>query len=445
MGSLGAEHWGFLAVVVLILLAQVGAVKLAHLAFGLGAAGIVVAGAFSTERGWAAAALVSLVMVGYVLYTSWAMTRMAGKKEEEEEKEAKRRLEDAREKRDLVAREMEMVDAELEANHRLYQMSRDLGGVITMNEFHREVAKLVKELARPKQALLVYMDLEKGAPHLFLAYDLAEPGRDVKDKIGPEHPLWEHFRDPTATGILSHLESAAGQEVVIFLSHRGRVVGGVYLLDVAPPKTLAMDVKSLIYTLAVQVNMAGNKCMLYLEIERMSRNDVLTGVYKRWYFLDLLEEEFERSAVQNKPLTVLMIDIDHFKDFNDTYGHLAGDKVLSTVASYLKEHVRIQDILCRYGGEEFCVVLPDTPPEGAMIVAERLRVAIAERPIQIAGMVTTITISVGGATYPDDESGLEELLERSDTEMYRSKTAGRNKVAFPSMREPIGPGLASDE
>jgi len=440
MFGFGVEQWGLLAVVTMILLAQLGFGRLARVMFIVAAVVMAITLLGAEDKVWGTLSFVGLFMTGFVIHSSHKGMKENARSENATEEKARGQLTEVVKKRDLIVREQDLVNAELEANHRLYQMSSNLGGVITMNEFHREVARLVRELLRPQEAVLMYLDTDKGAPHTFKVYDLLTGPLRSKPSLEATHPLWEHFKDPTGAGVISNTKTERGNEVVVFMSYKRRITGGLYIRDPEPPKTLAMDASSLLYTLAVQVNMALNKCMLYMEIERMSRRDVLTSIYKRWYFLELIEDEFLRVEAENRPLTLLMVDIDHFKDFNDTYGHLAGDKVLKTVASYLKEHIRVQDILCRYGGEEFVVALPDTPNDGAIVVAERLRAAIAERPAQVGGGVCTITISIGGATFPRDGKTVNELLEIADAEMYRSKEAGRNKVSFRGT-EPAGPGL----
>ena len=410
MSGFSAEHWAFVAVVGMMLLAQLGLARLAGMTFVLAVALMVFSVRGEREKGWAMVSFAGLAVAAYSLHARGVRRRKMLRSDDAADGEIRGRLEELSRRRDTLAREQEIVEAELEANHRLFQMSRDLGSVIEMNEFHRELARIVVEMLRPEEAVLLYLDTERGVPHTYRAYELGREGAVPCGALPGSHPVWEHFRDPTGAGILSAVQTESGEEVVVFLSYHKRIIGGIYARGVKPPSSIAMDFRLLIYTLAVQVNMAANKCLLYLEIEKMSRHDGLTGLYKRWYFIELLEVELLRSRGEGRPLTVLMVDIDHFKDFNDTHGHLAGDRVLSAVAVYLKEHIRVQDVLCRYGGEEFMVVLPDTPAEGALVVAERLRQALSERSLQVGSFVTNITISIGGATFPRDADSIDGCL-----------------------------------
>jgi two-component system cell cycle response regulator len=137
-----------------------------------------------------------------------------------------------------------------------------------------------------------------------------------------------------------------------------------------------------------------------------------------------------RMAQGGEPVATLLIDMDHFKSINDTYGHAAGDEVLKEFALRLATSVRAIDVLCRYGGEEFVVVMPDTQQEDACRIAERIRLHVAGAPFRIHGGRDTIsaTISIGVASSHDPEDTLEALLQRADEALYEAKSGGRNRV-----------------
>jgi diguanylate cyclase (GGDEF)-like protein len=165
----------------------------------------------------------------------------------------------------------------------------------------------------------------------------------------------------------------------------------------------------------------------YEEIYKMTILDALTGAHQKRYLVEALDREIVRSKRAQRPLSLMLIDLDHFKRVNDTYGHLAGDFVLKDVAHRLQETVRKEDIFARYGGEEFCLVLPETGLDAAREIARELRRRIEEHVIRIQGKHVKVTISIGIATLdPSDTSAC--LVKRADGHLYAAKSGGRNLV-----------------
>jgi two-component system cell cycle response regulator len=162
----------------------------------------------------------------------------------------------------------------------------------------------------------------------------------------------------------------------------------------------------------------------------LALTDSLTGLYNRRYLMSHLESMVERSKTTSKPMSILMIDIDHFKVVNDTCGHAMGDEVLRAVALEIGRGVREFDLTARIGGEEFVVVMPDTPGSAAAAVADRLRESIAANRAETAGskQPPMVTASIGVATLLGPSESADNLLSRADDAMYRAKTAGRNRV-----------------
>lgn len=177
-----------------------------------------------------------------------------------------------------------------------------------------------------------------------------------------------------------------------------------------------------------ELNPAVQRAILYLKVEEMSRTDGLTGLYRRGYFNDRLKEEELRAKRSSGRFSILMMDIDHFKKVNDTYGHQAGDMVLKTVAEILKNSIYETDFAARYGGEEFVVIFPKTDPEGLKIKAEKIRQKIEGTEITVGLEKIKATASFGIAHYPKDSQAAEEVLRCADMSLYKSKQTGRNKV-----------------
>jgi diguanylate cyclase (GGDEF)-like protein len=169
------------------------------------------------------------------------------------------------------------------------------------------------------------------------------------------------------------------------------------------------------------------------KLESQSIRDGMTGLFNRGFMEIALEREMNRAARQAKQIAVMMLDIDHFKEFNDTFGHEAGDLVLREVAEAMRQGVRGEDIICRFGGEEFVIILPEITTPLAMDRAELLRGMVAELALRYRGQpLRQVTISIGVAMFPDNSDDPEELLRVADHAMYAAKHKGRNRVASAS-------------
>jgi diguanylate cyclase (GGDEF)-like protein len=169
---------------------------------------------------------------------------------------------------------------------------------------------------------------------------------------------------------------------------------------------------------------------LRTKLENQSIRDSLTGLFNRHFLQISLERELARAARRKQNLAIFMLDLDHFKRFNDTFGHAAGDTVLKAVAEIFRSSIRTEDIACRYGGEEFTIMLPDVTPAAAYERAEIIRQAIASLRVPLEKEVyAEFTISIGVALYPNDGDYADVLLRRADTALYRAKRQGRNQVA----------------
>jgi diguanylate cyclase (GGDEF)-like protein len=190
-------------------------------------------------------------------------------------------------------------------------------------------------------------------------------------------------------------------------------------------------------------------------LTRLAITDALTGLANRRHLLAELEKELRRAGRGGRPLSVLMVDLDHFKAINDRYGHAVGDAVLVAVAARCMARLRAIDLCGRIGGEEFVVVLPEADAEGAATTAERLRADLAETPIDTAGGPLIVTISIGVATH-DPRSGhadetadenvtsrAQTLLQRADDALYRAKASGRNSVRGDIKDSPVNAGITA--
>jgi two-component system, cell cycle response regulator len=163
-------------------------------------------------------------------------------------------------------------------------------------------------------------------------------------------------------------------------------------------------------------------------IYRMVIVDGLTEVHNKRYFLEFLERELARSARYKHSLSLVMYDLDHFKNVNDTYGHLAGDHVLREISRRLHSRIRREELLARYGGEEFVILLPETDSEGAISFAEHIRERVEAEPVNFEGEVIKVTISVGVATIKGETMDTDGIIRMADENLYEAKRSGRNRV-----------------
>lgn len=184
------------------------------------------------------------------------------------------------------------------------------------------------------------------------------------------------------------------------------------------------DTLGFFLTLAGQAGLAIENAQLYSKTLKLSITDGLTGLYNYRYFMERLEAEFTRALRYDREIALFILDIDHFKDYNDRFGHLKGDEALRKMAAILKKNIREVDALARYGGEEFAVILPETGLDEAVIFAERIRKSVAEEWKKMGGM----TASIGVAVINQDVRTAEDLIHKADGALYEAKRKGRNRV-----------------
>jgi diguanylate cyclase (GGDEF)-like protein len=208
-------------------------------------------------------------------------------------------------------------------------------------------------------------------------------------------------------------------------------VGGntVGVLGIRPDGgMMPADRRRIVEAAAALLAVSVKNAQLFREVRENSVKDALTGCINRAHSLEIIDAELRRARRNQMPVTLIMFDIDHFKDVNDRYGHLCGDAVLGAIGKRMKEVLRGSDLKCRWGGEEFLVLLPETPLHGARRVADTLRREIADRPIPWAGEGLTITASFGLAQTLPGEVNVEAVIARADQALYRDKDVGRNCV-----------------
>ncbi len=236
-------------------------------------------------------------------------------------------------------------------------------------------------------------------------------------EFGFSTPEWAPFRK-------------AGIHMLAPVLHQGKLIGIIGVtgkINRLPYSQSEMEMFSLITNIA---SVAIANAQLYRKMELISVTDELTGLYNRRFFTKQLRDELARANRFKHHVSLVMFDVDHFKRINDTYGHPVGDKVLAQMGEILRCTARQSDVVSRYGGEEFCALLPQVDKEGAGYFGERIRKRVAGFDFSKHGLPKgdSVTISIGAASYPDDAIVVNELVERADVALYQAKNLGRNRV-----------------
>jgi len=312
------------------------------------------------------------------------------------------------------------------ARNSVYEVEQQLGGEINLVNGQGQKLLVDKENIMKERK-----KVEKKEVDIFMLYDIT---KEIAKKNNVRE-AFEIFKDKLRENVsfeeclLLDFPSREYDEIIKAESHfllalkeKRKEIGYLALSG------LPEEGKEKALILANQFALVLRRIHLYQEIEDLATTDSLTNIYTRRYFLQRFSEELKRSKKRKIEFSFLMIDVDHFKKFNDRYGHLTGDQILREVASIIKANVREIDIAGRYGGEEFCVVLPDTDKDGATFAAERIRIAIESTPIKAYDMIANTTLSIGIATFPKNGHSVDELIDKADWALYRAKKSGRNRI-----------------
>jgi diguanylate cyclase (GGDEF)-like protein/PAS domain S-box-containing protein len=286
----------------------------------------------------------------------------------------------------------------------------------------------VRGFRNQDQVLGLRFDLEKDTPNN-IVYETHKPY--ILENAPEKYPVFRNFP-------YDHIHGWMG---IPLLVHDKLI--GMLSLDSTKPNQFTQNHARLASAFAGQVAIALENARLFEETRRLAITDSLTNLFNRRHFMELARREFDRCNRYKTPLSIIMLDLDRFKIVNDTFGHLTGDQVLQTVANLCKENLRSIDIMGRYGGEEFVILLPETPlsrptdsfvdtdkldPLPAQIVAERLRETFEREVLVINGNTILITISLGIAEYSIGDISIENVINHADQALLRAKQEGRNRV-----------------
>ena len=250
-----------------------------------------------------------------------------------------------------------------------------------------------------------------------------------------------HFVARQGTIRCKHAREDAASYVCMPVQGQGQILGLLHVAVEVSPRSLrpARDIEQRLRAMTDRIGPALANLKLRDTLREMALRDGLTGLYNRRYLEDALNRELLRAERSRQPVSVLMIDIDHFKSFNDKFGHDAGDFVLSVLARTIKQSIRPSDIACRYGGEELAVVLAEANVECAVERAAQIRLAIHGANLTHLGQTLPApTASFGVAVYPKNGTKPTDLLKAADQALYRAKKEGRDRVCVATDATPSG-------
>ncbi len=322
----------------------------------------------------------------------------------------------------------------------LLEISKSLNSTLDYNILIDSILyTIMGQMKVLKAGLFAKKGLDSPVFTLHRNYKGFELAHDIEYHIDEEHPLIRLFQQDYACytmedvrsklGSFEGLDSLAGLEptLIVPLKAKGAINGIIVLGEQIETDVFTEYEKEYVLNIAVLAAIAINNAFLF----EMTTTDMMTKLRMKHYFYTVLLERMEQSVASGLPLSVIMMDIDYFKKFNDTYGHSCGDAVLKQVAKIVQSVIRSNDLAARYGGEEFVVLLPDTNIDDAGLIAGRIRVAIQDFVLEYEGLSLSITMSLGVAQYDAarDITG-KSVIDRADKALYMSKSAGRNKVSL---------------
>jgi len=341
--------------------------------------------------------------------------------------------------------------AELDRNsgllQRFYDASKSLSQDLQVEQILQEILRYCREVSRFEMCSICLMEEGEDKFTVAVAEGFPEGIRGKTLPLGTdnwagwilckrEEPLAINLRRGTGMPILDAREKLVDNTSFLGLPLRAKNRYCGVLLMTRKGKPFSSDELEVLKNLCNLASVAIENARVYERTERLAATDSLTGLFNRRYFRRALERELSRGERGKGNVALIIMDIDHFKKLNDTYGHPRGDVVLKKIAEILQKVLRKGDVLARYGGEEFVILLPEASRQGTKDFAERVRKAVSSTPIHPGGPRKKVTLSVGWALYPEDTEEMEELMELADRALYFAKDTGRNRAAGAYLLKP---------
>ena len=354
----------------------------------------------------------------------------------QEELKYKKRLE---EKGRLIEKTNRLLENLVKDLSSLYEIGQGINQTLSLDQLYQVVTDVLKKQLRIENFSLMTWDEKHHLLRIKAAFGFADMKHvmelTLKNKEGVAGEVMHsgktiYVGDVTASIKFTKRNAALmGSILSIPLRYKGETLGVANFGRARTHAFSGADVKML--TLVTnQIALSIANARLYTQTRELSVTDELTGVFNRRHFGQVVQLEWKRAVRFKRDLSLLMIDVDYFKRYNDTHGHPEGDIVLKKLGELLNTNLREVDTVARFGGEEFIILLPDTDKRGAIAVAEKLRHLVQEK-------INPITISVGVASYPDDVREVDDLIDHADIALYDAKDRGRNQVhTYMSFKEP---------
>lgn len=317
----------------------------------------------------------------------------------------------------------------------LYEVSRAIASTLNLENVLNLAMKMINQLMNTKRCSILILDREgkeinarvsQGLPEEVIREIKIDDSESVLNFVlRTKQPiLIKNLEDDMFFKTTSSGRYSTKSFMSVPLNIKEQVIGVINVTDKVDGTPFTDDDLKLLVTLANQIASDVENARLY----EMAVTDGLTEIFNHKYFQQHLEKDIERAKRYREDVSLLMIDIDHFKRCNDTHGHQEGNKILKKVTAILKKSIREVDLLARYGGEEFAIILPCTPKNGAHEIAQRMRELVESTEFILNDRHVTITISVGVSTFPEDAGLQFELIKRADMALYHAKRTGRNRV-----------------
>lgn len=340
--------------------------------------------------------------------------------------------------KDLIEKSEDVKSAQKHIRETFSRLSQALSSVLDLGELLTLILDIAKEELRLDKVILYLVDSKTGEMQFKQGRGLNSEQKEYSQEkwleaaliVAQKQKILQGEAEKTFPPLVSLATDKKSYVVVSPLIVKQEVNGIIIGQRKEKLGKFSLKDMELLATLTNQAAIGVENASLYEQTQKLAVTDGLTQLYNHRVFQERLIEEIARAERMQNPLALLMIDIDHFKKYNDTFGHPQGDIVLKEVAKILMKSTRLADFTARYGGEEFVIILPETSKDGAQLLAERILLATKKHKFPGKNLVSPVkmSVSIGVTVFPREATTPEELIKKADTKLYEAKKQGRDKV-----------------